>query len=345
MRAIMDLAGNWERTSSLTRRPFVYSYEYVLCAAVLLSLALWAVTGIPLLPIRPWAGPFLLHAGSMVATAILVLLVGRLAVLQFKGRMTRKRARAVVRRHIGAERLLCVARYLISLAVMMTVQSSLKQAIPLLNARTYDPILNGIETFLHGGISPSWVLSAHSRPAVWLFFLDTCYYLWFPFLTLVAVYFMTHVYRARRDRYLTAFLAIWLVGAVIGSVWPSHGPCYVDDSAFPNYEMPFCVVTQQFLRSNYESIGEIVLSGDGGMTFGCGLMAMPSLHVTACALYVIFLWREKWYLRLGSVLYLALIFLGSLYSGWHYAIDGYAGVAIAVVSAWLAHRLHRKCTS
>ena len=34
-----------------------------------------------------------------------------------------------------------------------------------------------------------------------------------------------------------------------------------------------------------------------------------------------------------------LIFLGSIHLGWHYAIDGYFGAALAVVCWWLTGRL------
>ena len=37
----------------------------------------------------------------------------------------------------------------------------------------------------------------------------------------------------------------------------------------------------------------------------------------------------------------ALIFVGSIHLGWHYAIDGYAGAAVALFGWWAAGRLVR----
>ena len=58
-----------------------------------------------------------------------------------------------------------------------------------------------------------------------------------------------------------------------------------------------------------------------------------------CVLYVIFMWNEKPIWRWGSIIYAVLIFLGSLYSGWHYAIDGYAGALIAITVTWITAKL------
>jgi membrane-associated phospholipid phosphatase len=64
-------------------------------------------------------------------------------------------------------------------------------------------------------------------------------------------------------------------------------------------------------------------------------MAMPSMHITVVALYAMFFWREGGWRRWGSIAFAVLIFLGSLYSGWHYAIDGYVGVSLAALCMWL----------
>ena len=88
---------------------------------------------------------------------------------------------------------------------------------------------------------------------------------------------------------------------------------------------------QGWLWDHYAALTEITPTGDGGLQFGCGLMAMPSMHLTVVSLYVLFFWNEGRYCRWAAVIYAALVFMGSLYSGWHYAIDGYVGFAIAYV--------------
>ncbi len=37
-----------------------------------------------------------------------------------------------------------------------------------------------------------------------------------------------------------------------------------------------------------------------------------------------------------------LTFLGSIVTGWHYAVDGYVGIGLAQLSYWLANRTERQ---
>jgi membrane-associated phospholipid phosphatase len=71
------------------------------------------------------------------------------------------------------------------------------------------------------------------------------------------------------------------------------------------------------------------------------ISAMPSLHVaSSCGFYLLARARNRWLGRLFFV-FLVLMLLGSIHLGWHYAIDGYAGLAGAVVIWWLCGRLVR----
>lgn len=97
--------------------------------------------------------------------------------------------------------------------------------------------------------------------------------------------------------------------------------------------------TQVWLWDHYTTLTEITLFGAGNLMYGCGLMALPSLHVTVVCLFAIFLWNEGFWLRWGSITFALLIFIGSVISGWHYAIDGYAGLLIALLVTRAVSRL------
>jgi hypothetical protein len=87
----------------------------------------------------------------------------------------------------------------------------------------------------------------------------------------------------------------------------------------------------------------------GGIQIVLGIAAFPSLHV-AFQTYV-FLWMRRLWTS-GEVLFgifALVILLGSMITGWHYLIDGLAGIALAVlwwgifwrraeVSRWLSLR-------
>ncbi len=319
---------------------WVQTHEYVALITVIVALLMWAATGIPLLPVRPWLAVFWPAISYQMFGALGVLFVWRfLARFRRRGRMPVMQVRAVVSRHFGVRRLSCMARYMLSLGVVMTVQTSIKQAIPFANNARYDAALIRIEEWLHFGFNPAWDLTATRVPAWWAIAMDVSYYIWFPLLAVVPAYFLTHRNRKKRDHYLAAFLGIWVVGVLLGMCFPSHGPCYVAPGRFPGPDMPFSDVTQRWLAERFSDTNAIGLVGDGGMTFGCGLMALPSLHVTVCVLYVIFMWGEARWMRWASIAYALMVFLGSLYSGWHYAIDGYVGALIAVAVTWMTAKL------
>jgi membrane-associated phospholipid phosphatase len=69
-----------------------------------------------------------------------------------------------------------------------------------------------------------------------------------------------------------------------------------------------------------------------------GVAAMPSLHVAAQAFLALWAARSSRRLSIGLWILTAITFWGSLVTGWHYAVDGYVGLALAFVVVWLCGR-------
>jgi len=334
----VDRADEIVRTSPQTT--WVRPYDYILVASVTLTLFLWAVTGIPLSPFRPWlTGTVQRNLFYIFACVVLIAFVRSVMYVARGGRFRRRFLDATLVRHFGWRPLFGALRYIVLCSIVLTVYSSIKQAIPLINPHRYDDALVAVERAVHFGWNPAWSLIASNPPTWWLSFLDYAYYTWFPFMPMVAAYFLVHRNRAKRDRYFAAFMSVWIIADLIGLLIPSHGPCYVDPNTFPPTAMYLCSMTQDWLWMNYSALNEITLLGNGNMEFGCGLMAMPSLHVIVVGLYVTFLWDEGRWLRYLSIAYAALVLIGSVYSGWHYAIDGYVGFAIAFLVTWAVGKL------
>jgi len=110
--------------------------------------------------------------------------------------------------------------------------------------------------------------------------------------------------------------------------WPSAGPFFVDETGlFPAGGMRQAAGIQIQLHIHY--LIDLQPGQSGSFVYGWGLMALPSLHVAAVTLYALFAWGEGRFMRWLTILFAVCIFLGSLLSGWHYAIDGYAGALIA----------------
>lgn len=63
---------------------------------------------------------------------------------------------------------------------------------------------------------------------------------------------------------------------------------------------------------------------------GLGISAFPSMHVAIAAITALYLHeRSRWLAPVG-VGFLAIILFASIYTGYHYAIDGYFSIAAVV---------------
>ena len=325
-----------------TLRPHFVVLLATLAAAVLLT----ALTGIPILPFRPWA---IIHATwltKMMLCGVGLLCLSRILWRAARRRpITRRRLRAILRRHVGRTTLANALCFILTIETVLTAMTTLKQAIPFINRRLYDAVLVDLERLLHLGLNPAWLLARADLPAWWATLLDLTYYAWFAAMPLSLSYFLTHRDRRKREHMFAAFAGIFIVGVLWGLALPSHGPCYVDPASFPAPGMLLCGFTQNWLAERCAALTEITVVGSGGLTFGSGMMALPSLHVAVCVLYVVFFWREGPWLRLAAIVFALLIFLGSIQSGWHYALDGYGAVALVAFVVRLTAPLTRSWAS
>ncbi|HPG21259.1 MAG TPA: phosphatase PAP2 family protein [Amaricoccus sp.] len=75
--------------------------------------------------------------------------------------------------------------------------------------------------------------------------------------------------------------------------------------------------------------------------FGSGISAMPSIHVAIATLNALFLRALNPQLAPIGAIFAASILFGSVYFGWHYALDGYASILGVALIWWGAGRLAR----
>lgn len=157
--------------------------------------------------------------------------------------------------------------------------------------------------------------------------IDYAYALWFPVLTVsFAIAFFR--LRERRDAtFLAFFLTVGLLGVFGQYVLPSGGPIYFErlgfGKRFAGMEIPeLAARTSDYLWIAYNN---------GSIGFASGISAFPSIHVATSAWIAIAL--RHWL----AYAFLAMIFIGSIMLGWHYAIDGVAGVLGALACFGLAN--------
>src|SRR5690606_9683564 len=88
-----------------------------------------------------------------------------------------------------------------------------------------------------------------------------------------------------------------------------------------------------YLLANFEA-------GTGAA--GTGISAMPSMHLAIVTLNACMLTSLNRQVGIVAWIYVALIQLGSVYLGWHYAIDGYFSIAVVCVIWWSVRQLQSR---
>jgi hypothetical protein len=221
-----------------------------------------------------------------------------------------------------------LVRVLFALKICLMLYSHLKQAIPIIRGvdTLYDGALWNIDRALHFGGSPAHAC-AEVFQAPWLSRpIDALYVLWYTVKVPFLVYFVFLADRVRSWRFLSAYFCLWIVGVFLAILWPSVGPIYDTPALFEGIDAPFAQQLQTGLWERYQAF----IADPGHFGLYDGVAAFPSLHVGFAALFTASVRRIR-VLFWPMVVFTALILLGSVALGWHYAVDGYASIVIAVV--------------
>ncbi|MBI3674799.1 MAG: phosphatase PAP2 family protein, partial [Rhizobiales bacterium] len=151
---------------------------------------------------------------------------------------------------------------------------------------------------------------------------------------------------ALRTRFFLAYMLTWWVGGgLLAVVFSSAGPVYY--GAIGLTPDPFAPLMNYLhdvdSRLPIWSLKTQALLWDGytGKLPPLGISAFPSMHNASAALFALATWRTSRPVGIFFAIYAAVILLGSVHLGWHYAVDGYAGIAIGVLGWWAAGPIAR----
>ncbi|HKO56604.1 MAG TPA: phosphatase PAP2 family protein [Thermoanaerobaculia bacterium] len=231
------------------------------------------------------------------------------------------------------------ARLGIFTILMVHTYGWIKLTVPVLHPRLFDAELWNLDQRLLFGYSPTIFLLTVFRPILRAF--DWSYAnIFFASLVIAFTYFLSMPERRLRVGFANGNVALWIIGAWLYLALPSIGPAYYFSDVWFEYgrSLPTTQHLQLTLMRNYQAMLRLAKGGQEPIVIIYGVAAFPSLHV-AFQTYV-FLWmRRLW--RYGEIVFgvfLLVIFLGSMVTGWHYLIDGVAGIALAALCYWPARR-------
>jgi len=232
----------------------------------------------------------------------------------------------------------------------------LKHVILFINKSNFDLFLWNLDRLLHFGVQPNiWMMENFGLNHDFSIAVDWLYIKYFKYMQIACLlFFLEPKGRKLSERFFLAFALLWSLGGLLYLTAPADGPCYailVDYSTpkdtgshifkFPvvdkipadyvgSYLSSKIWYAKSFQNALWVSRARF-LSGSGQPGMFYGIAAMPSLHVAVVALIALFIFPVSSILGVIGFLYTAIMFVGSILLQWHYAVDGYAGFALALV--------------
>ena len=143
---------------------------------------------------------------------------------------------------------------------------------------------------------------------------------------------------ARVRRFTWLYLFAWVaVGNVLALVFLSAGPVYYDQllggDTFAGLTEALAAsgVTDSSVGRTHAKLWDVYTSG--AQDSGSGISAFPSVHIAMVTVFALYLWERHRLLAFPGAALVALFLFLSVYLGWHYAVDGYASIAL-VIALW-----------
>ncbi|MGH7586454.1 MAG: phosphatase PAP2 family protein [Gemmatimonadales bacterium] len=230
--------------------------------------------------------------------------------------------------------------YGITLPLLWNTYASWKTLIPVLQPFYLDPALARVDRWIHLGRHPwEWLHSLLGSMAA-TEAIDAVYFTWIFLIPIVILIFaFWRDSRRRAQFFLTYGLTLILLGSLAATALSSAGPCYY--ALLANGPDPYAALmtslrdidarvglhvtaTQDWLWRSHLAQGQVAYAR---------ISAMPSIHVGLTFLYVLATRGSGRIIEALGWTYFVLILIGSVYLGWHYAVDGYVAV-LAVGALW-----------
>lgn len=215
----------------------------------------------------------------------------------------------------------------------------LKSGIPNMVPFYADPMLARVDRALLLGRDAWQVAHALVPPADANRLLPVYVHAWtICAITMPAAVALTDRDKDRIFRFVVLCFVVWIgLGNVFALMFSSVGPVFYDNLLGGGR---FSDLTAALMASGVSdsAVGRLqhylwAAYASRNLELGSGISAFPSVHLGIATATAIYLGERSRWLILPGVLFVAVIFYLSLYTGYHYAIDGYFSIAL-VLAAW-----------
>ncbi len=247
------------------------------------------------------------------------------------------------RRFANPERIVTVLPVFLLFPFFGSAFSYFRVYIPSFQPFSWDPALARWDSWLHGGVAPwEWLQPILGYPYVTAI-INGFYHLWFVVMFGVVLWQMGSLKRPRvRMQFFLTFVLLWaLLGNVAATLLSSAGPVYY--GRVTGLSDPF-VPLMAYLHAANEVVPVLALNvqdmlwtsyTENGLAIVGGMTAMPSMHMATCTSFALVGFAADRRLGWLFTAFAAIVQIGSVHLGWHYAVDGYIAV-IGTVLIWLA---------
>lgn len=235
---------------------------------------------------------------------------------------------------------------LIALLVYMSVFTQVKQNIPNIIPFSWDEFFMKMDYWLHLGNHPWELLQPLIGFPFVSFLISKCYAFWMIVMWMVWMWLafdnrMSHL----RSQFFFAYMLIWMIGGgMLALLLSSTGPVfYGTQGLIPDPYAPlmgYLHEADKVFTIDALFIQDLLWKGyTGEVSLNAGISAMPSMHNATSLLFVLAAWPVSRKLGILLSVFAAIIFVGSIHLGWHYAVDAYLAYAVTFACWWVAGRL------
>ncbi|MCO6384023.1 phosphatase PAP2 family protein [Oceanicola sp. 502str15] len=233
-----------------------------------------------------------------------------------------------------------LAKVFVACVALQTGFTMMKSVMPMILPFFADPFLADLDEALHGGAPWVWahgLIGMGEGQRLFLAYTKIwgVWALLFPVLLV-----LLDSDRARVKRFLVLYLVAWVViGNVLALSGLSVGPIFYDRLLGGERFAGLIEVLedggigQTVIGMTQQALWELYATGNNYI--GPGISAFPSVHVAVAGVAAIYLAERSRWLGVAGLLYLAVVLFLSVYTGYHYAVDGYASIAV-VGLVWAA---------